>query len=78
MSYEQFSVATRRLAAGLVSLDIGRGDKVRDLPAERNRVSCWPMFAAARVGALLVPLHGALTRREAKHVLAHAATCRRS
>jgi len=71
LGYGEFADQAWRLAAGLRELGIGRGDKV-SLFVPNGLAFLLGMFAAARLGALFVPIHAQFTAREARYILRHA------
>lgn len=74
LDYGEFANRVWRLAAGLWELGIGPGDKVC-LFVPNSLAFLLGMFAAARLGALFVPIHAQFTAREARYVLQHADAC---
>lgn len=71
ISYEELHRRAGAMAAGLVRLGVGPDDRVAiDLP---NRVE-WvvTLLAAARLGAIIVPLNASLGYHELKYQLRHA------
>ncbi len=71
LDYRSFRREVRRTARGLMSLGIGRGDRVAILMG--NRIE-WPLafFAAQQLGATVVGLNTWATPREMEFTLAHA------
>ncbi len=70
-SYEQVDADAAAFASALKGLGVGAGDKIAlDLPNQ----AAWivTMLAAARLGAIVVPLNPALGFRELKYQLRHA------
>jgi fatty-acyl-CoA synthase len=70
-TYEQFACAVDEVAAGLTERGVQHGDRVALLSPSRGE---WSMvqLAAARIGAVLVPLNPAYRRHELQYVLNHA------
>jgi fatty-acyl-CoA synthase len=73
LSYEQVDADATALAAALHDLGIESGDRVAvDLPNQPEWVVC--LIAAAKIGAVMVPLNPFLGYRELKYQLRHAET----
>jgi acyl-CoA synthetase (AMP-forming)/AMP-acid ligase II len=70
-SYAEAHAAAERLAAALAQRGVGPGDRVACLA--HNSADCFfAYFAAARLGAILVPLNTRLLPEELQPVLRHA------
>lgn len=68
LTYERVGAEVAALAAGLGGLGIGAGDRLAvDLPNGPEWVVT--LLAAARLGAVFVPLHPSLSHHEVKHQL---------
>ncbi|MDE0105593.1 MAG: AMP-binding protein [Bryobacterales bacterium] len=70
-SYAQYSERTRRLAAGLQELGVGRGDRVAIL-APNIPAMLDAKFGPMRIGAALVPINVRLSPREIAYILRHS------
>ena len=69
VSHAQFAQRSARLAAGLATLGLGRGDRIAVLAG--NSLAYVDIFgAAARLGALVVPINVRLSPEEIAHILA--------
>lgn len=70
-TYDDLDAATRSLARGLVGAGVGKGARVGLLVANRPEwvIGC---FAAARLGAVVVPVSTLATADERDYVLRHA------
>src|SRR3989304_4230622 len=68
----ELSRQARRLAGGLARLGVGRGDRVATL-LPNGIPFCLAVFAAAELGAVLVPLNTKLRRAELTFMLANSA-----
>lgn len=72
-TYRELAQASEALAAGLVTLGVGAGDRVAYLG--REAPAYWELlFAAARIGAVLVPVNWRLTAVEVEHILVDSDT----
>jgi long-chain acyl-CoA synthetase len=70
-TYAGLALQARRAAANLADLGIEKGDRVALwLPNHPSFASA--MYAVLRLGAVVVPLHAALTKPEAQHILTDA------
>ena len=70
-SYAQFAQLCDRLAAGLASIGVTKGDRVAIL-ARNSHAFAAMRFALARLGAILVPVNFMLTSNEAAYILGHS------
>lgn len=70
-SYETLDDRVDRLAAGLAEFGIGKGDRVA-LLARNSHAFVEVRFAAARIGAVLVPINFMLNEESAMYVLEHS------
>jgi fatty-acyl-CoA synthase len=70
-TYAEFDALCDRLAAGLASAGIGRGDRVAIL-ARNSHAFAAMRFALARLAAVLVPINFMLKAEEAAWILRHA------
>lgn len=70
-TYAELGAATRRFARGLVGAGVVKGARVGVLVANRP---AWPIasFAAARIGAVVVPISTFATPEERDYLLRHA------
>ncbi|MCU0270628.1 MAG: AMP-binding protein, partial [Acidimicrobiales bacterium] len=66
MTAAELDAATRRMAGGLASLGVGRGDRVASL-LENGPAAVISVFAAARLGAISVPVNTAYKGRFLAH-----------
>ncbi len=69
LSYAQLWARTERATRGLAGLGIARGDRIAFLGYNHPEMLVL-LFAAARLGALLVPLNWRLTAHEHRAILA--------
>ncbi|HEY5789033.1 MAG TPA: fatty acid CoA ligase family protein [Gammaproteobacteria bacterium] len=72
LSYAQLAVAVDRVAAGLLALGFGRGDRV-GIWATNHVEWLLVQLATARIGALLVNVNPAYRARELEHALRKSA-----
>ena len=72
LRWRELSRQARRLAGGLARLGVGRGDRVATL-LPNGIPFCLAVFAAAELGAVLVPLNTKLRRAELAFMLANSA-----
>ena len=71
MTYPQLSRASDVVAAGLMQLGIGHGDKVGILmPNCASYIET--LFGAAKIGAIAVPINARLKAHELRHIITHA------
>ena len=70
-SYSEFDGIVDRLAAGLVQTGLGKGDRIAVL-ARNSHAFLAVRFAAARAGAVLVPVNFMLKAEEARYILEHS------
>ena len=70
-TYRQFDDTCNRFAAGLSTLGVGVGDRVAVLARNSHGFAAL-RFAAARLGAVLVPINFMLNSTEANFILAHS------
>jgi fatty-acyl-CoA synthase len=70
-TYAQLDRAVTRLAHGLRAREVGRGDRVAFLGLNSVEMIV-AMFAAARIGAVFVPLNTRLAPPELRHLLEHS------
>jgi len=70
-SYAQFDALCNRLAAGLASRGVGKGDRFAVLSRNSHAFAAL-RFALARLGAVLVPVNFMLKGEEAAYILRHA------
>ena len=73
LTYRDIADWSRRLATGLVSLGIGRGDNVALIMANYPEFVALK-FAIARIGAVAVPINFLLRREELKYILRQSDT----
>ncbi|MFQ5704815.1 MAG: class I adenylate-forming enzyme family protein [Gemmatimonadales bacterium] len=74
LTYEQVDTAASALAASMSGLGVEAGDRVAvDLPNEPEWVIT--LLAAAKLGAVVVPLNPSLGYRELSYQLRHAEVC---
>ena len=74
LTYEQVDAAATALAASMSGLGVELGDRVAvDLPNEPEWVIT--LLAAAKLGAVVVPLNPSLGYRELSYQLRHAEVC---
>jgi fatty-acyl-CoA synthase len=71
VSYPELADRTRRLARSLYGLGVGRGDKVGILMHNCMDFAV-TLFAAGRLGAVMVPINGRFKAQELGHVIGHA------
>jgi crotonobetaine/carnitine-CoA ligase len=71
ISWREFDGMTRRSAGALAALGVGRGDRVATLAPNRPEIIAL-FFAAARLGAWLVPVNPELRVEEARYIFEHA------
>lgn len=71
-SWQQVIDDSERLAGVLIEGDVGSGDRVAILSAN-SPAHVLLLFAAARIGAILVPINPDFGVQEARYVLGHAA-----
>jgi long-chain acyl-CoA synthetase len=70
-TYEELAAQARDISGDLTSAGVEKGDRVAVwLPNQPAFVSA--MYAVLRLGAIVVPVHAALTKPEARHVLSDA------
>jgi crotonobetaine/carnitine-CoA ligase len=74
ISWREFDDAARRCAGALAALGVERGDRVATLAANRPEIIVM-FFAAARLGAWLVPVNPELRVEEARYLFEHAGVC---
>jgi len=72
LSWGDFEYEVERTAAVLASLGVGGGDRVATFAGNRPGILVL-LFAAARLGAILVPVNPEFTAEEARYVFEHAA-----
>lgn len=70
-TYAEFDDICNRLAAGVVSLGVARGDRVAVL-ARNSHAFVALRFAVARIGAVFVPINFMLNSGEAHYILDHS------
>jgi fatty-acyl-CoA synthase len=71
LTYPQLSELTDRVAASLLALGVGRGDKVAVLmPNTIDYVAA--LIASAKLGAITVPINGRFKVHECSHVVGHS------
>ncbi|MGC2779381.1 MAG: AMP-binding protein, partial [Bradyrhizobium sp.] len=70
-TYAEFNDIADRLAAGLASQGVGRGERVAIL-ARNSHAFAALRFALARLGAVLVPINFMLKPEEVAYILKHA------
>jgi fatty-acyl-CoA synthase len=71
LTYPQLSELTDRVAASLLGLGVGRGDKVAILmPNTIDYVAA--LIASAKLGAVAVPINGRFKLHECSHVVGHS------
>ena len=70
-TYAEFDALVTRLAAGLVSIGVGEGDKVAVLARNSHGFAAL-RFALARRGAVMVPINFMLKADEVAYILRHA------
>jgi long-chain acyl-CoA synthetase len=68
MSYAELEAITARTAAVLAGLDVRPGDRVA-IWLPNHPAFATAMYGAWRCGAVVVPVHSALTEPEARHIL---------
>src|SRR5258705_1607007 len=71
LSFARFAEATVELARGLRALGVAHGDKVGVLMPNRAEALI-AIYAAARLGAVPVPINGRLRASELAYVIPHA------
>jgi len=71
-TYRELAAASSRLARGLGARGIGKGDRIAVM-APNSDATVVLLFAAARLGAILVPVNPELGPSEAGYILDHAA-----
>jgi long-chain acyl-CoA synthetase len=71
LSYAEFLAAIDRAAAALAALGIGKGTPFAFLSENRLELMT-AYYAAARLGAVFVPINPSLTAREVSHIVAHS------
>src|SRR5579875_1316459 len=70
LTYPQLSELTDRVAASLLALGVGRGDKVAILmPNTIDYVAA--LIASAKLGAIAVPINGRFKVHECSHAVGH-------
>ena len=71
ITWEEFGVEVRRLAAGLIGLGVGKGDRVSILANSRPE---WAIIdqATMAIGAVTVPIYQSNLPHEVKYILDHA------
>jgi fatty-acyl-CoA synthase len=69
LDYRSLEERTRRCAGWLAASGVGRGDRVALLLGNRSAY-LETVFAAARIGAIAVPINARLTAREVRQLLA--------
>jgi acyl-CoA synthetase (AMP-forming)/AMP-acid ligase II len=74
-SYAEFQEAVGRVAAGFLRSGVRKGDKIA-LILPNCAEFLFSVFAAARIGAVFVPLNTAYTSEEAQYVLHHSEASR--
>jgi crotonobetaine/carnitine-CoA ligase len=71
VTYEDFLGTANRIANGLLSLGVRKGDRVAILlPNCLEFPYCW--LAANMIGAVMVPVNSRLVDREIKHIINHS------
>ena len=70
-TYAQFVQLCDRLAAGLASIGVMKGDRIGIL-ARNSHAFAAMRFALARLGAVLVPVNFMLNSNEAAYILGHS------
>ncbi|MGJ4890922.1 acyl-CoA synthetase [Bradyrhizobium sp. HKCCYLR20261] len=70
-TYAEFNAVVDRLAAGLASRGVGKGERVAIL-ARNSHAFAALRFALARLGAVLVPINFMLKPEEVAYILKHA------
>ncbi len=70
-TYRELQEASERLAAALARRGLGRGDRIA-LIALNSDLSVVLFLAAARLGALYIPLNPAATRADLEYLLGHS------
>ncbi|HXF66752.1 MAG TPA: AMP-binding protein [Burkholderiales bacterium] len=73
-SWREFDEAAARTACALAERGLGRGDRVAVM-ARNHEGHLLLLFAAARLGAILVPVNPEFGVEEARYVLHHAEVC---
>jgi acyl-CoA synthetase (AMP-forming)/AMP-acid ligase II len=69
ITHAEFAQRSERLATGLAKMGLGRGDRIAVLAG--NSIAYVDLFAAAaRLGAMLVPINVRLSPEEVAHILA--------
>lgn len=67
-TYQQFNKEVNQLAHGLLGLGIGKGDKIA-LMMKNSDKFVFSFFAAAKIGAVVVPVNFRLTASEVHYIL---------
>jgi fatty-acyl-CoA synthase len=71
LTYPELSELTDRVAASLLGLGVGRGDKVAILmPNTVDYIAA--LIASAKLGAIAVPVNGRFKLHECSHVIGHS------
>ncbi|MFF2528028.1 class I adenylate-forming enzyme family protein [Brevibacillus sp. NPDC058079] len=70
-TYEQLNRIVNRLAHGLLSLGITKGEKICFMMKNSN-IFPIALFAAAKIGAVTVPINVRLTKSEAAYLIDHS------
>jgi fatty-acyl-CoA synthase len=70
-TYAEFDVVCSRLAAGLVAVGVGLGERVAII-ARNSHAFAALRFALARIGGVLVPINFMLNAGEAQYILQHS------
>jgi fatty-acyl-CoA synthase len=73
-SYPELAARSHRLAAGLLGLGVGRGDRVGLLlPASVDLVAL--LVAVTRIGAIAVPVNARYKSHELRQIVTHSGMC---
>jgi fatty-acyl-CoA synthase len=71
VTWKELADRSDRMARGLIELGVGAGDKVGALmPNSLDFITA--IFAATKLGAVIVPINGRFKERELEYVIAHA------
>jgi long-chain acyl-CoA synthetase len=71
VTWREARTRTREIALGLLSLGVGKGDRIAVFSA--NRVEwCWVDWADISIGALTVPVYSSSTTAQLAHILDHS------
>jgi acyl-CoA synthetase (AMP-forming)/AMP-acid ligase II len=72
-TYDQLNCIVNRLAHGLLSLGICKGDKIA-LMLKNSDIFPIAYFSASKIGAVIVPINCRLTKTEAAYIIDHSDT----